>query len=450
MRDRHDGKVRHVLLSYGIAFVLSATGFAAVAADPDLNKAEALMKAGRAADAYALLEPFEDKFAGDTRFDYLLGIAALDSGKADKATLAFERVLAVDPNFAGARLDMARAYFQLGDFPRAKAEFETVLQLDPPAVAKLTVRRYLDDIAQREKAGQTQITAYVEAAIGRDSNVNNSTAQTSVAVPGLGNLIFTLDATNVKRGDRYTMLTAGADIVHEIGPGLSVFGGGSGRYRSNVTEDRFDYNTGEGHGGMAISYESLLFRGFVNGERYYLDHKSNRNSIGAGAEVRYRVDDANFVSLFGQQMRHRFQTRELTVNDFDLSLVSLGWLRLFDEGRSMFSANLLAGRERAVNARPDGDKDIRGGRVGGQWSLREDVDLFGSMGWQKGAYALENAIFQLTREDRLFDATAGVVWRIDNAWSLRPQVLYIRNNSNIPIYAYNRLDYSITLRRDFR
>jgi len=83
-------------------FLLLFLGLPVAAQQSELEKAEALMKAGKAAEAYALLLPFEDKYAGDPRYDYLLGIAALDSGKPDKATLVFERVLAVSPDFAGA------------------------------------------------------------------------------------------------------------------------------------------------------------------------------------------------------------------------------------------------------------------------------------------------------------------------------------------------------------
>ena len=85
-----------------------------------LNDAESLILAGRPSEAYVLLQPSEFVRSGEKRFDYLLGISALDSGKPDKATLALERVLAVDPNFAGARLDMARAYYPVGRFGTRK------------------------------------------------------------------------------------------------------------------------------------------------------------------------------------------------------------------------------------------------------------------------------------------------------------------------------------------
>lgn len=433
-----------------LAILFAANSVAALAADPDLAQAQALVNAGRAADAYALLAPHEDAQAGNARFDYLLGVAALDSGRADKATLAFERVLALEPNFAGARLDMARAYYQLGDLSRARAEFEAVKQQNPPEAARVTIERYLVAIAQREKAKQTVVTAYAEITLGRDSNVNNSTSESQIAVPALGNLVFTLNPTNVKQSDRYSLLAAGADIAHEFSPGYALFGGASGRYRTNAAVDQFDYKSAEGHGGIAISGQSLLFKATLSGERFYLDQAANRNSVSLGADLRYQVNPANFANVFGQVSNHRFKTDALQVNDFDQALLGAGWQRLFDDGRSMLSATLFAGKENADKGRADGDKDLLGLRLGGQLNLRAHVDLFASVGWQRGEYRQENVAFQTTRQDRLVDAVAGVVWRFDKAWSLRPQVLYIQNHSNIPIYEYNRVDYSVTLRYDFK
>ena len=115
----------------------------AVAAELDLGKADALLKAGKAKEGYTLLAPHEYEMAGNVDYDYLLGIAALDSGKPDKASLALERVLAVNPNYIGARLDLARAYFALADYERAKTEFEAVQAQNPPPAAKTVIEQYL-------------------------------------------------------------------------------------------------------------------------------------------------------------------------------------------------------------------------------------------------------------------------------------------------------------------
>jgi len=34
-------------------------------------------------------------------------------------------------------------------------------------------------------------------------------------------------------------------------------------------------------------------------------------------------------------------------------------------------------------------------------------------------------------------------------WSLRPQVVYYKNKSNLPLFEYDRTDVSVNLRRDF-
>jgi outer membrane protein len=427
-------------------------GFAAPvhAAGLNLNEAEKLVQGGRAADAYNLLLPHEDELAGEVRYDYLLGIAALDSGKPDKATLAFERVLAVDPNFAGARLDMARAYYHLGDLTRARAEFDTVLSQNPPPAARATITRYLEAIEKQEQAKKTAKSAYFEASYGRDSNVNNSTAQSQISVPALGNLIFTLDPTNVKRGDTYTLFGFGGDIAHEVGEGYAVFAGGDLRYRSNSSEDRFDYTSGVARTGLAWSNEANVVRATLSGDRYFLDHNRNRTGTALGFDWRHTVTPTMLFNAFSTYTRYRFDQQALTTNDFDQYLLGIGGLRLYDDGRSAVNASVFIGREDDTRGRADGNKNIRGLRFGGQLRVHERGDFFASVGAQRGTYDRENVAFQTTRADNQYDAVAGFIWRVDSAWSVRPQVLFIHNDSNIPIYAYKRTDVSITLRRDFR
>ena len=108
-----------------------------------LRDADALIKDGKAADAYALLVPLESEHLHDVRFYNLLGIAAMESGKPDMAVIIFKRVLDIDPNSAGVHMDMGRAYFQLGDFPHAKSEFKTVIKSNPQESIRTTVKKYL-------------------------------------------------------------------------------------------------------------------------------------------------------------------------------------------------------------------------------------------------------------------------------------------------------------------
>ncbi len=66
-----------LLLSQSVAF-----------ADAVTDRAKRLMQQKNAPAAYELLAPLESQRAGDPEYDYLLGIAALDSGQRERAIFA--------------------------------------------------------------------------------------------------------------------------------------------------------------------------------------------------------------------------------------------------------------------------------------------------------------------------------------------------------------------------
>lgn len=422
------------------------------AREKPLRDADALIKSGKPADAYSLLEPLEFDRAGEVRFDYLLGIAALDSGKPDKATLVFERVLTVDPNFSGARLDMARAYYQLGDMPRAKTEFEIVQKQNPPEAARATIQKYLDAIAAQEAARQTAFTAYVEGTLGYDSNVNNSTGQSQISVPFFNNAVFTLNPTNVKTADNYLGIAAGAEVNHNLNSNLALYAGADLRDRSNFNKTAFSSLSVDGHAGAMFGSDSNLFRIGVSGGQYTLASSHNRDTVGLNGEWRHTFSPSNQLNVFGQYNQYRFVDAAMKVNDFDQQTIGAGWLHVLANGKSALFGSLYYGTENDTNpaGRADGAKRFSGLRVGGQSAFNEKTELFASLGGQAGDYSMVNAAFLRQRSDRLYDLTLGANWHWDKLWTVRPQLTYSRNNSNIVIYGYDRNDVSVTLRRDFK
>jgi hypothetical protein len=81
---------------------------AALGADPDLTRAEQLVREGKYPEAYDLLAAFEDASKGDPTFNYLLGRAALGTKRAEKAQALVERSLAQRPNDVAAHLALGR------------------------------------------------------------------------------------------------------------------------------------------------------------------------------------------------------------------------------------------------------------------------------------------------------------------------------------------------------
>ncbi|HEY0665531.1 MAG TPA: tetratricopeptide repeat protein [Gallionella sp.] len=430
------------------------------AREKPLREAEALIKVGKPAEAYRLLEPLEFERSGEVRFDYLIGIAALDSGKPDKATLAFERVLAADPNFAGARLDMARAYYQLGDLPRAKTEFETVAKQNPPEAARATIQKYLDAIAARQSAEQTRFSAYIEGMIGRDTNVNNSTSQSQINVPVFGNQTFTLSPTNLKTPDNYLGLAAGGEVSHDLSSHWGLYAGADIRQRNNQTETSFDTQSLDGRAGITFTDgEKNIFRIGTMGGRYNVARLHNRDSGGINADWRHIFSPANQASVFLQQSRNYFKDPLIMINNFTQTTLGAGWMHVLASGQSILFGSLFVVNEDDTapitpgnpgGGRADGNKRASAIRAGGQTALGETSEFFAQVGYQVGNYDKTNAIFLRERVDRLVDATVGANWHWDKNWTVRPQLTYSKNYSNIVIYRYDRMDFSVTIRRDFK
>ncbi len=438
----------------------STTGGAA-AYEKSLRDAEDLIKAGKPAEAYALLEPLEFERAGEEHFDYLLGVAALDSGKPDKATLAFERVLLVNPNSAGARLDLARAYYQLGDTLRAETEFKAALQQNPSPAARVTIQRYLDAIAARQP-GRTRLAGYIEGALGRDTNINNATSvsQIAVNVPAVGPLTATLIPTSQKMADNYAGLALGGDVVHNLDQNWGLYAGANARQRTYGTQKEFDSLGTEARAGASYGAGNNRVRFGVLGGTYTLGPVRYLNTAGLNADWGYAISPSNQVNVFGQYQQYRFSDVIMQVNDFNQQVIGAGWLHVMPDGKTMLSGSIYAGAEQDTSTlittatpaggRADGGKRFGGLRVGGQTSWGENTVLFANAGWQTGSYSNTNAFFLTRRSDKFADLTLGANWRWNELWSVRPQVTYSRNLSNIVIYSYNRADVSVTVRRDFR
>lgn len=445
------------------------------AADSDIQKAQELMKQGKAAEAYSLLEAMEYEKAGEVNFDYLLGIAALDSGKPDKATFAFERVLAVNPNFAGARLDMARAYFMLGDLERANTEFGAVLDLNPPPDARQVAQKYLAAIEDKRKTTKTRISGYVEGVAGYDDNISAATNDFSAGVLSAYSVVVSPTGNAVKRDGGFFGLGGGMEVLHTLNDQTSLYGT-AGYKRRDYDSQGGDY-TGQGgnskfnsesvdiSGGVQFAVKANLYRLGAVYQQYLQEGavpgtSSNRDTTGINLEWRRLLDERNQVGAFAQYNQQRYgnqkDARGVSVSDIDQSLAGATWLHAFGgQGNPILFSSLMVGQEDALNQRVNGtdvSKDSWGVRLYGQYTLNPSLDAFAGFGyqWRNDTSLNARATTVAYGKDELSDISLGLNWRPYKDWTVRPQIVYSHNSSNISLYEYDRTETSVTVRRDFR
>jgi tetratricopeptide (TPR) repeat protein len=99
---------------------------------PDsLRQAHAALRAGRAATAEQWLRSLEARVPGEMNCHWLLGAALLDQDRVSESITLLEGVLARAPDFAHARVDLARAYRRDGRAAQARLELRRVLEKTP-------------------------------------------------------------------------------------------------------------------------------------------------------------------------------------------------------------------------------------------------------------------------------------------------------------------------------
>ena len=415
-----------------------------------LQDADRLIKSGKVDEAYALLAPEQSRRAGDPDYDYLLGIAALDSGRPTEAIFALERVLAVRPKHLQARAEIARAYLASGEKAAAKQEFEAVQSQNPPKEVNAAIQRFLDAINQGQGGKSTLLSGYLEASIGNDSNVNSATASNEVAIPLFGGAVATLDAAGVQTRDSFATVSGGANVRHALSPEWSVFGGFNLNERKNSSQHLFNTSGMDGNLGLSYTEAEDSYSAALQLQGFNVDNQRYRDA--SGMTLQWQRDLKNR----GSQASSYFQYTNLkypdqTVRDANRYVLGVAYASMLSgDYAPVVYGGLYAGQEKAKDSsRPELGHKLFGLRTGGEWSLYAQTKLFGSVSVESRRYGGVDDIFWVTRKDTQADLKVGVNYVMDKVWTLSPQISYTRNKSNIVIDDYKRSMISLGLRRDF-
>lgn len=438
-----------VLMAAGIAGGAGAWGQQAGATEPGvpalLQQSRALGDAGRHAEAYALLAAQEDAHIGEVEFDYAFGRAALAAGLPAQATLAFTRVLALQPGHAGAAIDTGRAYLALGNRTQARASFEALLALDPPPA----IREQLSALIAQSVASEPRLIlrGHLAATLGHDSNVNAGTALARVFVPLFGSEVQLADA-NLRRADRYTALSGALDATLPIDAHLALVGGVEFLQRRNAHESAFDLGGASARLGVAATRAGWIGRAQLLQARAYLDGRATRNTGAALFELTQASATAPW-SVFAQAGRHRYPDAGLRV--FDADFVSAGLGRSWPIGqRTHAYAGYSAGQDADRGGYAGGDRRQNGPRLALEHRLQPRLALIVSAAWQETRYERTDPTFRTVRRDRRGDLEIALQLQLDDFWQVRAGLLESTQRSSLPIHAFTRQDWGISLRRNFR
>jgi len=429
------------------AFLVLLALSGTAAADEITDQARELLNSHQAGSAYTLLAPLSDERAGDPDYDYLLGIAALDSGQPGQAVFALERVLAVKPDDALARAEIARAYFALSEFETSKQEFENLKSdADVPATARASMDKYLN-LIDRAQRGEQRIGGYIGFSTGYDTNVNSGTDQSTIAIPVLGNLPFQLIDRATSQDNPFAAVTAGINALKPLDKTWALIGGARGYYRA--TETPFSTADAYLYGGVRGTFgkHEVVFAG--QGEDFIVDADSLRYVYGGYAQWSYAVDNKSRLSLSFQG--NKIDYPDLSNRNATRYVTSASYLRALPGlHEAVVYAGVYGGVEQENDSsRPQFGHDLYGGRIGGSVELIPKLRGFTSISIEQRDYHGPDPIFQRTRDDTQYIVSGGLEYRFCEAWLARPNVSYTANNSNISLNDYDRVVVGIDVSMQF-
>ncbi len=430
-----------------------AAGPCSVAAQSTLEdllaRATALSAAGKHAEAYALLSAEEDALIGEIAYDYALGRAALNAGRPDRATIAFSRVLALDPGHAGARIDSGRAYLALGNRWQAAAAFEALLALDPPPALRMQLLAFLGE-TRDARGGGAIMRGYLSLTAGTSSNVNQAPAQGSIFVPGLL-AVLQLANQNVRKDDSFGSVGGGVEAAMPLRGRTSVIGAAEFLHRAYAHESAFNVGGALASLGLAWAGERQLLRAQMQAVRNTVGGRTSRQISALSVDVmETSAAPGSLGTLFGFMYAgsYRHPPEELRIFDADFVTMGAGAISRIGDG-STISVAIMAGGDNDRGGNPGGDRQGMGARLALETVLAPKLRLAGTASVQNSNFEKFDPAFLVLREDRRADYEASLQYALAPKLEARFGVGRSVQHSNIPIYEFRRTEWWLTLRRQF-
>lgn len=433
-------------LTWALILELAAANVAANTSARE--QAKTLIESGDAAAAYELLAATPGP-VGDAEYDYLYGLAALDAGHPGIAVFAFERALATDPHHLYARAELGRALFRLGETRNALLVFREVRAQNPPPAVLERVQQYEAALAPAERRGYA-LSGFLEAFFGYDSNYNSATSSEQIALPAFGGVVFTLDdlftedasATGGLRGDGLLLAPLGA---------ASTFFAGLGFEGAGYTEAEDGYFFINLNGRIGVHHrlddnDELVVA--ANGFNTWVGDLDYLISIGITGSLHHAWTDADSTELFVRIATLEYD-EAIEYRDVRQYLAGANYVRGQPQAWR-YGIGVFGGLEdEQDDDRPDVGRELYGGRVFAEYALSKRILLAGNVTLQFSDYRGIDNLFQRVRDDELVRATLSAQYRFNPRWSVRPELRYTNNDSNIRTNDYERVEALVFLRRQF-
>ena len=448
-----------------LTFFLSPSAMAELSIAEQLRSLNAQ---GLSQEAYTLASESLAEHEGDADFDLQFGIAAVDVGDINQGIFAIQRVIMLQPTNMYARLELARAYFLIGDDERSAEQFNYVLASNPPADVQLNTQRYLDAIKAR--AGRRKLTGFANFSLrsGYDSNVSSSVEDDGTLLPVVqGNNQALCNSGRQVFVDALNAFFVVPACVQEVG---FVAASVDGRINYPLSKNTMVWLSSA----IQANENNANFIETLNGNiSAGLLHRKGKNDWNVSMRSGWlRLDDDPYRTDHGltlsytrnQSKRSQFSVfTRLGVSDYELvksndaNTYAIGAGYNYLIGGPLSAVVSLTGnigrvdaKQDSNNARNNTERDTYTLSPTLRLKMSNKVTALLSARYARSEYAGFQPFFERNREDKHTSISSSLTWRAKDNLYVTGGINWMDNESNIGLYESDRTLVSVSLRYALR
>ena len=398
--------------------------------------------------AYSLGQQNLFDLEGDAEFDFLFGLAALETGRPDEAVFAFERIAYVYPDQQRVKLELARAFYMSNNLTASEQLFNEVLATNPGPNVSANIQGFLDLIEQRQNAVESSFTWFVNSNIGSDSNINSATELGVIDTP-IGDVELGPNGQSID--DDFLDIGTGFTFNYPFDKNRSAYARANYNQHNNFSTNAFDLDVLSGEAGYAIIRDNVRMSMSGRIQRVDLDDQEFQSSSSILGGWQRNGNDGWSQGLTAAYTAVRYDDELNPDNDLrDVNQLLVSGTLGKASGRFLHNVSVYFGDEDARQSLGENNaQTFYGIAFSEQFQFRPGHIPYFRLSFHKSENKAEAPVFNIDREDDTFSTSLGWIWQFARNVNITTDVTYTENDSSIDLYAYDRVKYQTGLRYQF-
>lgn len=433
-----------LVLSLAIALPLQAQE----PTDPVVRDLNELVTQTRYEEAYIFATQHMADYEGEPEFDFLLGLAAMESGRPTEAVFALERIAYIYPDQQRVKLELARAFYLTNNLLASRQLFTEVLETEPTENVQTNIQAFLALIEERENMLTSTLTWYVASSIGNDTNINSATELGVIPTP-IGDVELSANGQSID--DSYGDVGAGLVYAKPFSKTTALNASLNYTQHNNFSTQDFDLDVVAADLNYSRIIDDMRFSVGGRAQQVALNGEAFQDSASLMGTWQRSPGDGWNQTLIGAYTQIRFDdslNANASFRDMNQMLVSgvLGKT----VGSFYHSVSVYYGDESAVKSLGENNaQQFYGIAFSEQFQFRPTHIPYFRISLHSSSNQARDPIFNIEREDDTFSTSLGWVWRAGRKINVTTDVTYTQNDSNLDLYAYDRVKYQTGLRYQF-